>query len=96
MLLVLYVRVLASSTSKPRTALGIQSTTPCQSPTPASPARARADGGGPLRQRPAGCSMHPVGRRAGVPAGVRGAECPPICRAHSGLVPLSKSIYLSM
>ena len=39
--------------------------------------------------------MHPAGRRADVSAGVRGAECSPICRAHSGLVPLSKSIYLS-
>ena len=35
------------------------------------------------------------GRRAGVPDGVRDAECPPICRVHSGLVPLSTSIYLS-
>ena len=40
--------------------------------------------------------MHPVGRRAGTPGGVRGAECSPICRAHSGLVPLSTSIYLSI
>ena len=40
--------------------------------------------------------MHPVGRCAGVPAGVRGAECPPICRVHSGLVPLFTSIYLSV
>ena len=42
--------------------------------------------------------MHPAGRRAGIPAGLRGAEGPPICRAHSGLVPLSTStrIYLSV
>ena len=29
-------------------------------------------------------------------AGVRGAECPPICRVHSGLVPFYPSIYLSI
>ena len=64
---------------------------PPQAPPPAH-ARAAGDH---YPQRPAGCSMHPAGRRADVSAGVRGAECPPICRAHSGLVPLSKSIYLS-
>ena len=37
--------------------------------------------------------MRPAGRRAGSPGGVRGAECSPICRAHSGLVPFLP-IYL--
>ena len=44
---------------------------------------------------PTRCSTHPVGRRAGSPGGVRDAECSPICRVHSGLVPFS-AIYLSI
>ena len=40
--------------------------------------------------------MHLGSRRAGVPDGVRDAGCPPICRVHSGLLPLSTSIFLSV
>ena len=44
----------------------------------------------PPHPSPKGCSMHPAGRRTGLPGGAQDAECPPICRVHSGLlIPIS-------
>ena len=63
--------------------------------TPTSlPAHEQAAGDHDPRS-PTGCSMHPGGRRSGPPAGVRDAECSPICRVHSGLVPFPH-IYFSI